>query len=87
MGNGKTEGSTAGEPKMNETGSGELNGSFAGLTEQEQESFQSFVKECRKAGLLERPTGLSEEDTVDGLHDDITLLWRNLHSSRSITSH
>ncbi|KAI0518005.1 CRAL/TRIO domain protein [Xylaria bambusicola] len=74
MENGKTEGSTAGEPKTNETGSGELNASVAGLTEQEQESFQSFVKECREAGLLERPAGLTEEDTVDGLHDDITLL-------------
>ncbi|KAI1362252.1 CRAL/TRIO domain protein [Xylaria arbuscula] len=74
MENGTVEGSTTGEPRASETGNGELKGPATGLTDKEQEGLQSFVKQCREAGLLDRPAGLSEEDTLDGLLDDATLL-------------
>ncbi|KAI1170778.1 CRAL/TRIO domain protein [Nemania sp. FL0916] len=44
------------------------------LTVQEQECFQSFIEQCRDRGLLERPAGVSADDTLDGLSDEITLL-------------
>ncbi|KAI0531562.1 CRAL/TRIO domain protein [Xylaria digitata] len=73
MENGQLHGSTLGEPGESVMENGELNGS-TGLTAHEQQCFESFVKECRVQGLLERPTGLSAEDTLDGLHDEVTLL-------------
>ncbi|KAI3333485.1 CRAL/TRIO domain protein [Ustulina deusta] len=74
MENGQVNGSTLGEPRASERENGELNGPATGLTAHEQQCFQSFVKQCREQGLLERPTGLSAEDTLDGLHDEAALL-------------
>lgn len=85
MENGQVKGSTTGEPRASETGSGQLNGSATGLTGKEQESFQSFVKQCREAGLLERPAGLSDDDTLDGLLDDATLLYSVFPAHTSTT--
>lgn len=77
MENGQLEGSVAGsEPRASETENGEEpSGSTAGLTAREHECFRSFVEQCRAQGLLNRPTGLSAEDALDGLHDEITLLY------------
>ncbi len=80
MENGQVNGSTLGEPRASERENGELNGPATGLTAHEQQCFQSFVKQCREQGLLERPTGLSAEDTLDGLHDEAALLYRRLTS-------
>ncbi|KAI0411258.1 CRAL/TRIO domain protein [Xylaria grammica] len=73
MENGQLHGSTPGERRESVMENGELNGS-TGLTAHEQQCFQSFVKQCREQGLLERPAGLSAEDSLDGLCDEITLL-------------
>ncbi|KAI0469141.1 CRAL/TRIO domain protein [Xylaria cf. heliscus] len=73
--NGKLNGSTTtGEPRASEMKNGELNGPTAGLTADAQKCFQSFVEECRDHGLLQRPDGLSAEDALDGLNDEVTLL-------------
>ncbi|KAI0423429.1 CRAL/TRIO domain protein [Xylaria sp. FL1042] len=74
MENGQVDGSTLEEPRASEKENGELNGFTTELAAHEHQCFQSFVKQCRELGLLERPTGLSAEDTVDGLHDETTLL-------------
>ncbi|KAI1420320.1 CRAL/TRIO domain protein [Xylaria sp. FL1777] len=62
------------KPRASEIEIGELNSCTAGLTARQQQCFESFVKQCREHGLLDRPIGLSDEDTLDGIHDEITLL-------------
>ncbi|KAI1741492.1 CRAL/TRIO domain protein [Xylaria scruposa] len=74
MENGKLIDSTIGEPRGSGRKNGRLDVSTTGLTADEQKSFQSFIKQCREHGLLQRPTGLSAEDTLDGLNDEVTLL-------------
>ncbi|KAJ8128357.1 hypothetical protein O1611_g5276 [Lasiodiplodia mahajangana] len=59
---------------MIEIENGALNVPTTGLTAHEKQCFQSLVEQCRDQGLLERPTGLSAEDALDGLTDEITLL-------------
>ncbi|KAI1155110.1 CRAL/TRIO domain protein [Nemania diffusa] len=74
MENGQLKGSTTENIGVSETENGKLNVSTTGLTAHEQQSFRSFIEQCRDGGLLERPTGLSAEDALDGLNDEITLL-------------
>ncbi|KAI0855736.1 CRAL/TRIO domain protein [Xylaria cubensis] len=74
MENGQLTDSTIGEPRASGMKNGGLDVSTAGLTAIEQKRFQSFIEQCREHGLLQRPTGLSAEDTLDGLNDEVTLL-------------
>ncbi|KAI1356052.1 CRAL/TRIO domain protein [Xylaria sp. FL0043] len=74
MENGQCYGSTVEEPRASKEENGELNGFTTELTAHEQQCFQSFVHQCRELGLLQRPTGLSAEDTLDGLQDEAALL-------------
>ncbi|KAJ2991237.1 hypothetical protein NUW58_g343 [Xylaria curta] len=74
MENGQFNGSTIGEPRAGEMENGKVHSSTTELTEDEQECFQLFVEQCRDHGLLHRPPGLSAEDALDGLHDEVTLL-------------
>ncbi|KAJ8122324.1 hypothetical protein ONZ43_g1450 [Nemania bipapillata] len=74
MESGQLNGSTAEKISIREMENGELDSSTPGLTAYEQQCFQSFIEQCRDGGLLERPTGLSAEDALDGLNDEITLL-------------
>ncbi|KAI0808515.1 CRAL/TRIO domain protein [Xylaria sp. FL0064] len=74
MENGQCYGSTVEEPRASKKENGELSGFTTELTAHEQQCFQSFVQQCRELGLLERPTGLSAEDTLDGLQDEAALL-------------
>ncbi|KAI0441569.1 CRAL/TRIO domain protein [Xylaria telfairii] len=71
MENGQLDGFPAGEPRAK---NGELTGSTTGLTADGQKRFQLFVEQCRDHGLLNHPAGLSAEDTLDGLNDEVTLL-------------
>lgn len=77
MENGQLKGSTTENIGVSETENGKLNVSTTGLTAHEQQSFRSFIEQCRDGGLLERPTGLSAEDALDGLNDEITLLYQS----------
>ncbi|KAI1121054.1 CRAL/TRIO domain protein [Nemania abortiva] len=62
------------KPGVIEIENGELDGSTTGLTTHERQCFRSFVEQCRDRGLLERLIGLSPDDALDGLNDEITLL-------------
>ena len=42
---------------------------------QEDSAFNSFKRLCDAHGLLKRPTGLGEQDVVDGINDEATLLY------------
>lgn len=42
---------------------------------QEDSAFNSFKRLCEAHGLLKRPSGLSEDDVVDGINDEATLLY------------
>ncbi|KAI1757883.1 CRAL/TRIO domain protein [Xylaria castorea] len=76
MENGQLNGSTIGQPRAASgmKNGGGVDGSTTELTADEQNRFQSFIEQCRENGLLQRPTGLSAEDTLDGLNDEVTLL-------------
>ena len=41
---------------------------------QEDSAFNSFKRLCDVHGLLKRPTGLGEQDVIDGINDEATLL-------------
>lgn len=49
--------------------------SRASLTKSETESFDNFVKQCRKQGLLPADQGLQSGDCDFGFKDEATLLY------------
>jgi hypothetical protein len=42
----------------------------------EADILEEFKRICSEQGLLLRPAELSEEDVLDGIADDVTLLYR-----------
>ena len=42
---------------------------------QEDSAFNSFKRLCEAQGLLKRPAGLGENDVIDGINDEATLLY------------
>lgn len=47
----------------------------AQLTDSQAEALREFTALCSKDGLLIRPQGLEENDMVNGLTDEATLLY------------
>ena len=45
---------------------------------QEATLFDTFKKCCAERGLLEAPAGISDDDVLDGINDDATLLYGSL---------
>ncbi|KAI0398387.1 CRAL/TRIO domain protein [Xylariaceae sp. FL0594] len=52
----------------------EIEVSITAATPQEMASLELLVKQCREQGLLDHPVGLSAEDSLEGLKDEVTLL-------------
>jgi hypothetical protein len=45
------------------------------LDDSEAAAICAFRKMCAEAGLLQRPPELGEEDVLDGINDEVTLLY------------